>query len=256
MYKIKLPVFEGPFDLLLYLIRKNELDIYDIPIADITRQYLEYIEIMKMLDLEVAGEFIEMVATLMLIKARMLLPNPPDEGEEEIVDPRLELVKQLLEYKRFKEAAANMREYEHKRRKYFSRNTEYLRKLSEGTALEDEILIEASLFDLLTAFKQALDSMPKVTVHHVSTLKITLEDQVAFILGHLKDKPYVLFEELLKHIKEKLRLIITFMALLDLMKFGMVSAKQTEVFGEIRIVRLQEMSMTRYYALRDDVKPA
>ncbi len=254
MYKIKLPIFEGPFDLLLFLIKKNEIDIYDIPIAEITRQYLEYIEWMQMLDLEIAGEFIEMVATLMLIKTRMLLPAPQSEEEGDLVDPRQALVEQLLEYKRFKEAADHLRVRREHHAREFPRHVKLLRRQFESPA-EPERLIEATLYDLLTAMKQALDNMPKVTIHHVQTIKVTLEDQVVFILEQLKQREYLLFQEMIAPIREKLRLIVTFMALLDLIRLGMIQAQQSVMFGEIRLKPIGEISMERYLRLRDQEIP-
>ena len=189
MYKIKLPIFEGPLDLLLFLIRKHELDIYDIPISEIFRQFMDYLELMELLDLEVAGEFIEMAATLMLIKTRMLLPQRVVEGEEEPLDPRRELVEQLLEYKRFKDAAIEIGAQEAVQRKHFPRNIQNLRKEYENTTREEELLIDATLFDLLSAFKKALDNMPKITTHQVNLFNVTLEEQIAFVIDRLKDRP-------------------------------------------------------------------
>lgn len=252
MYKVKLPVFEGPFDLLLYLIRKNEIDIYDIPIAKITRQYLEYLDLIQMLDLEVAGEFIEMVATLMLIKVRMLLPQTDSLPEEDIEDPRRTLVLQLLEYKRFKEASENFREFETQHRKYFPRPAESLKK-EYLKQLEDEqgdFSIDATLFDLLTAFKRALDNMPKVTVHQVKILNVTLEEQVAFLIDQLKGKKYLLFSELQPFLTDRLRLIVTFIGILDLMRTGMLSAKQAGAFNEIRLIPTADISFERYIESR------
>jgi len=250
MYQIKLPVFEGPFDLLLFLIKKNEIDIYDIPIADITRQYLEYLELMKMFNLEIAGEFIEMVATLMLIKVRMLLPNPPTEDDEEPVDPRIELVNQLLEYKRFKEASQQLKVLEEENRRYFPRQLSDLPRQFQKE--ENEFpLSDVTLFDLLTAFKRALNNMPKVTVHQVQTIKVTIEEQVEFILNKLSGKKYLLFSELLQDISEKIRLIVTLIALLDLMRLRIVSARQSDIFGEIRLIPLQQISLSEYLEMRD-----
>ncbi len=255
MYQIKLPVFEGPFDLLLFLIKKNEIDIYDIPIAEITRQYLEYLDLMKMFNLEVAGEFIEMVATLMLIKVRILLPNPPTNDDEEPVDPRIELVNQLLEYKRFKEASLKFKVMEDENRRYFPRNAPELKQIAEKDDNELDFA-DVTLFDLLTAFKQALDNMPKVTIHQVKTIKITLEEQIEFILSRLTGKKYILFSELVKDIEGKLRLIVTLMALLELMRLGIVSARQADVFGEIRLLPLQQITFEEYLTLRDSVPNA
>ncbi len=250
VYKIKLPVFEGPFDLLLFLIKKSEVNISDIPIADITRQYLEYLELMQMLDLDVAGEFIEMVATLMLIKVRMLLPRPESAEDEEMTDPRAQLVAQLLEYRQFKDVSFSLGELETDMRKYFSRAIPK-QVLHDSIQEEDRELEDASLFDLLTAFKQVLDNLPKVTVHQVNVMKITLEDQVKFIFNSFKGKPYMLFREMCKPLEAKMELIVTFMAMLDLIRFQFIVAKQSEAFGEIRLVSLQDLDMNDYLKLRD-----
>lgn len=251
MYKIKLPIFEGPFDLLLYLIRKNELDIYDIPIAEITHQFLEYLKLIELLDLEVAGEFIEMVATLMLIKARMLLPHPEDMSEEDLEDPRRELVLQLLEYKRFKEAAENLHGFQEDQRKLFPRYTEQIRKEYEKPEGEDDFEIDATLVDLLSAFKRALDNMPKITVHQVKVLKITIEDQAKFLINQIGTKKHILFSELQKSIPDKITLIVTFMAILDLIRIRFLSAKQGNAFEEIRLVASPDMSFENYMRIRN-----
>lgn len=256
MYKIKLPVFEGPFDLLLYLIRKHEIDIYDIPIAQITRQYLEYLELIQLLDLEIAGEFIEMVATLMLIKARMLLPRPEDLSDEELEDPRRELVLQLLEYKRYKEAAENLQEFQEDQRKLFPRQTELLRKTFDRPEEEEDFEIDATLFDLLTAFKRALDNMPKITVHQVKVIKITIEDQVKFLISQFALRPgkgkkkHILFSDLYKYLKNKITLIVTFMAILDLIRLRLLNAKQGSAFEEIRLVSTPDLTMENYLKFR------
>lgn len=254
MYQIKLPVFEGPFDLLLFLIRKNEIDIYDIPIAQITREYLEYLELMKMLDLEIAGEFIEMVATLILIKARMLLPNPPEDALEEFEDPRLKLTLQLLEYRRFKESAEHLESLESVRRQYFPRRVNAKQVLQAKSAPEEEFLIDATLFDLLTAFKRALDNMPKITVHHVHPVRVTIEEQVNFIFHHFQGKSYLFFHELSQELPEKIHLVVTFMAILDLMRLNFISARQQEPFGEIRLVPAAELKFSHYLALRESLE--
>lgn len=251
MYKIKLPVFEGPFDLLLYLIRKNEIDIYDIPIAQITREYLEYIELMQMLDLEIAGEFIEMVATLILIKTRMLLPQPVAEGEDMPEDPRLQLTLQLLEYKRFKETSEKLQEIEEQRRRYFPRASTIRRQLKNVSPPDEEFVVDATLFDLLSAFKRALDNMPKVTVHQVQTVKVTIEEQVRFIFEKLNGKPYVIFREIVEELPGKIHIIVTFMAILDLMRLQMITCKQEAPFADIRIVPLTELTMSHFASLRE-----
>lgn len=254
-YKVKLPDFEGPFDLLLFLIKKNEIDVYDIPIAEITKQYLEYIELMKILDLDIAGEFIEMVATLLLIKVRMLLPSSEGSEFEEIEDPRSQLVAQLLEYKQFKEASFSFGDLEYRRRRHFPR---VLPKetLTDESTTDDRFLEDVSLFSLLEAFKTALDNMPKVTVHQVNMIKVTLEDQVGFIIEQLGERPYILFREICKPLRSKMELIVTFMAMLDLARLNFLAAKQSEIFGEIRLVVVKALTMQKYLDVRDqDLMP-
>lgn len=249
-YQIKLPVFEGPFDLLLYLIKKHEVDVYDIPVAQITRQYLEYIELMQLLDLDVAGEFIEMVATLMLIKVRMLLPAPPTEDGEEPEDPRAELVAQLLEYQQFKEASQELAYYEASSRQLFPRPVPKS-VIKQAQHSDEELVGEVSLFDLLTALKNALDNMPKITEHHVTVIKVTIEGQVQFLFEEIADKPYVLFRDLIRKLKSKMEVIVTFMALLDLIRLQFLTAKQSQAFGEIRLVPLKPLNLSEYYEIRD-----
>lgn len=234
IYRVKTEIFEGPFDLLLFLIRKHEIDIYDIPIHDITNQFLEYIKLMKILDLEVAGEFIEMVASLMNIKARMLLPKPVFGDENDVEDPRTELVQRLLEYKKFKEAASEMSEFEDHRRKMYSRKF-FLKPGDEKSSSTEEYLQNVTLFDLLLAFKKALDNMPKVTYHEVKKIEITIEEQTDYILNILDAQPNILFSELIEKLKNRIVIIVTFLALLDLIKLRKIIVRQSRVFDDIKI---------------------
>lgn len=236
-YRVKLDIFEGPFDLLLFLIRKHEVDIYDIPIHNITEQFLEYVNLMKMLDLEVAGEFIEMVAILMSIKARMLLPKPVFGDDDSVEDPRTELVERLLEYKKFKEAASEMSVFEEQHRKLYSRKF-FLKSKDVKEITPEEYLENVSLFDLLIAFKKALDNMPKVTYHEVKKIEITIEEQTEYILNILSNDPVILFSELIKKFKEKIIIIVTFLALLDLIKLRKIGVAQTGVFEDFQIKRI------------------
>lgn len=232
-YRIKLDIFEGPFDLLLYLIKKNEVDIYDIPVSDIAKQFAEYVELIKMLDLEVAGEFIELLAILMHIKARLLLPRPLGVSEEEYEDPRTELVERLIEYKRFKEAAGEMAEYEQEGRKVYRRK--YFQAPPKEELTDDEYLGDVSLFDLLLAFKRALDQMPKVTHHEVKKIDVTVEQQSRLILDELSKSTMLLFSELMKKMQDKIVIIVTFLALLEMTKKRQIVLSQSKVFDEIRI---------------------
>ncbi len=232
-YRVKLDIFEGPFDLLLFLIRKNEVDIYDIPISKITEQFLAYIEAMELLDLNVAGDFIEMVAILMHIKARLLLPKPEIEGEEP-EDPRTELVERLIEYKRFKEASYELDELEEKRRKLYPRKYFDYLPLQEEIS-DEEFLDKVNLFDLMLAFKKAMDQMPKITYHEVRKIEVTVEEQSEYILNRLKTKKVLLFQDLMREFKEKIVLIVTFVSLLELVRNGQVVVRQSKVFDDIRI---------------------
>ncbi len=172
MYRVKLQNFEGPLDLLLFFIKRDELDIYDIPIAKITKEFLEYTQLMRMLDLEVAGEFIVMASTLMHIKVRMLLSKPGEE--EEVEDPRAELVRRLLEYKRYKELAFSFSQMEAEQSNYFYR--EYFKDDAKdlGTG-EDGALKDVSVFHLIAAFKHAIEHMPKKTYHDIERINVTIE---------------------------------------------------------------------------------
>jgi len=234
-YKVQLPVFEGPLDLLLYLIKKEELNIYDIPIAKITGQYLEYLEVMKLLDLDIAGEFILMAATLMHIKSKMLLPveDNPEEITEE-TDPRDELVKKLLEYKKFKEAAGELKDMRLKQRDTFARSPGGEIPNAEEN---DESYFEASLFDLITAFSKVLKEIPKNAFHQVIKDEFTVSDKIHEVLHILVEKPSVYFRQLFKDVKHRGEIVAIFLALLELVKLKEVVIKQNAPLGEIEIMR-------------------
>ncbi len=233
-YKVKLDVFEGPLDLLIYLIKKEEADIFNIPIAKITEQYLQYLEYMKMLDLNIAGEFIVMAATLMHIKSRMLLPpeeQPPEEIEEE--DPRAELVRRLIEYKKFKEAAGELSEMERRRSLVFPRSVDEAQYIdqSEGP------YFEASIFDLINAFSTILKSVSRDTFLEVVKDEYTVEEKVHELFHLLVERPVINFKDIFKKARNRIELITTFLALLELIRLKEVVVRQRQIFGEIEIVR-------------------
>ena len=237
-YKVKLEVFEGPLDILLYLIKKEEVDIYDIPIAKITDQYLEYLELMQLLDLNIAGEFIVMAATLMHIKSKMLLPKDetsPEELEEQ--DPRAELVRRLLEYKKFKEAAGELSQMAVKQKGFFPRLSSG--KAPEATPEEEEFF-EASLFDLISAFTKVMKEIPKEIFHQVMKDEFTVSEKIHDIYHMLVEKPVLYFSELFRNVKNKIEIITIFLALLELIKMKEVVARQAAAFGEIEVVRNEE----------------
>ncbi len=230
--KIKLGIFEGPLDLLIYLIKKNHLDICDIAITDIVDQYLQFLELMKFLDINIASEYLVMAANLINIKSKMLLPKE-EEPEEEAEDPREELVRRLLEYEKFKGAADFLRTKQTERNKYFNR------PVSE--APKGEAYIEASIFDLISAFKNALKEVPKDIFFEVVKDEFTVEEKIHDLLHLLLMKEKVSLEELFGNTKSKLEIVVTFLAILELIKLKEIAAVQEELFGPILITRRQNI---------------
>ncbi|MFH1359874.1 MAG: segregation/condensation protein A [Candidatus Omnitrophota bacterium] len=235
-YKLKLAVFEGPLDLLLYLIKKNEVNIYDIPITEVTEQYLEYLEMIKLMDLDIVGDFLVMAATLLQIKSRMLLPPDPTVQEDQEEDPRDELVRRLLEYKKFKEIAEDLREKELKRQDLFSRigDEELTQEIKEDAK---ETYFEASLFDLITAFTKVLKNVPKETFYQVIKDEHTVEQKIHDILHLLLEKPKILLMDLFEQAQIKIEIVVIFMAILELIRLKEILVLQKRLFGEIEIVR-------------------
>ena len=226
-YEVKLERFEGPLDLLLHLIQRDEIDVYDIPIARITQQYLTYIELMRLLDLDVAGEFLVMAATLMRIKAKMLLPVPPP-GEDEEIDPRDELVQRLLEYRQFKEASTTLKSREEHRR------LEYERGMLPGDEEAGPLpLAPATLFHLLDALNRVLSRLPARTVMELEGEAYDIEDKIERIQSRVRVAGKLSFETLLGECRSRLEMIVTFLALLELLKMNRLSAIQDGNFGEI-----------------------
>lgn len=235
-YKLKLDVFEGPLDLLLYLIKKDDIDITDIPISQVTDQYMQYIEMMQMLDLDIVGDFLVMAATLMQIKSRMLLPPDPSEVEEEEVDPRDELARRLLEYKKFKEIAEALKEKEELRRDLFARvvDAQAVQNLRDEAK---EVYFEASLFDLISALSEALRKTPEEVIHEIITEEHTVEQKIHDVLHLLLDTPAVRLNDLFAKSKNKIEVIVTFLAVLELIRLKEVRAVQQGPFADIEIMR-------------------
>ena len=227
-YEVKLNAFYGPLDLLLYLIRRDEIDIYDIPIANITHQYLEYVKMIQMLDLEGAGEFLVMAATLMKIKSEMLLPARHSDIEEE--DPRNELVRRLIEYQQYKELSSVLSQRETDQAQIFHRPATY----ENG---DDRLpLKEATLFDLLTAFKTVMENMPEVPVRQVSGEEPSIEECMEYVLSMMANKQKLLFTKLIRGMS-RMMMVVTFIALLELIKNKEVKARQAQAFRDIWIYK-------------------
>jgi len=223
---------------LLFLIKKEEIDIYDIPIAKITEQFLAYVEIIQLLDLEAASDFILMAATLMRIKAQLLLPRMSEgEEEEEFGDPRQELVQRLLEYKRFKEVAEDLAVKEDVAARLYPRGSF---KFEEGW--DEEILTssEVSLFDLVAAFRSMVDRAPKITVHQVQLITVTLEERISYVERVVYERIEVRFHELFLDGEDKIVWIVTFIAILELIRSRTISARQDEPFAEIYLTKADE----------------
>lgn len=234
-YTIRTESFEGPLDLLLYLIRKNEIDIYNIPIAAVTRQYLEYMELMKELNLDIAGEFLVMASTLIQIKSRMLLPPAAgdDDGEEEEEDPRAELVRRLLEYQRYKDAAESLAGSQMLGRELFARKF----VSPEFADLKpEEAVPEVELFDLIQAFRSLLAKVPEDVFHEVGAEGLTIADRINEVLDLLRGKESLPFERLFIGPLTREYVIVTFLALLELCKLKMIRILQASSFGVIWVV--------------------
>ena len=237
-YKVKLDVFEGPLDLLLYLVRKDEVDIYDISIERITKQYLEYLEAMESIDVEIGGEFIVMAANLLYIKSRTLLPvdlqGPvEDEGEEE--DPRWELIRQLIEYKKFKEAAGDLRDREELRTKLFGRTPSAPPPDGGATLLAGEVCA----LDLISAFQRVLERLEKRkgAEREIEADRFTVSEKIEYVLKILPESEPLKFEELFAGQTTRGELVATFLALLELVRLRHVQVEQDGAFGDILLRR-------------------
>jgi segregation and condensation protein A len=231
-YKVKLEVFEGPLDLLLYLIKKDEVDIYDISLERITQQYLEFMEAFKVLDLEIAGEFVVMAANLIYFKSRSLLPasvQPPEEEAEE-EDPRWELVRQLLEYKKFKDAAAQLQQRELTQEKFFVRAPEKPETIAERP------LGDVSVFDLINAFNQILKRInQKEDLREIFEERYTVSDKIDLIMKMTATSVDLKFTELFSGMAARTEIVVTFLALLELIRLKQLRVVQDEPFGEIML---------------------
>ena len=254
-YKVDLEIFEGPLDLLLYLIRREELNIYDIPIGRITEQYMQYLDLMRQLNLDVAGEFIVMAATLMVIKSRMMLPvdrRQTDEGtDEEWVDPRLDLVRQLIEYKKFKDAAGKLAEYEALTQESFDYGGG--RPKFEKTAADAaDALASIDMFDLLTAFQEVLARLNEIPQEELKGMRWSVPDKMDFILERSRAEGQVSFSTLFTPRSPRGEVIVTFLALLELLRQHRVIVYQNDAFHEITVLPSKEMPDDKPLEAPDD----
>jgi segregation and condensation protein A len=231
-YKVKLEVFEGPLDLLLYLIKRDEIDIYEISIERITRQYLEYLQAFKELKIDIAGEFIVMAANLIYLKSRSLLPldqQPPEEDAEED-DPRWDLIRQLIEYKKFKEAAAQLHDRALEQERLFARDG--------GSPASDAPLPlhEVGIFQLIHAFQEVIKRVEaREDLREIFGERFSVSDKIEKILDRVSNGTPVRFSELFGQIVSRVEIVVTFLALLELIRLNQVRALQPKMFDEIQI---------------------
>jgi segregation and condensation protein A len=236
-YKVKFEVFEGPLDLLLYLIKKEEVDIYDVNLTDLAAQFIEYIDVMRMLDLDVAGEFLVMASTLMYIKSRELLPLEQQvqvEGEDDGEDPRWELIRQLVEYKKFKDAATQLQALEARQENVFPRLPGRPELAQEAPRVKPEV----SLFDLLNAVSAILKRVnQRDESRDVFEDKWTVSEKIEQIMKALAENGRLIFSELFAGATSRTEVVVTFLALLELIRLRQLTAAQAAAFGEIEICR-------------------
>ncbi len=233
-YKVKLEIFEGPLDLLLYLIKRDEIDIYDISIERITRQYLEYLQAFKELNIDVAGEFVVMAANLIYLKSRSLLPvdqQPPEEDADED-DPRWDLIRQLIEYKKFKEAAAQLHVRELEQERIFARDG------GSSTAIADAPLRlrEVGIFELIHAFQNVIKRVEaREDLREIFGERFSVSEKIDMILQRVGRGAAVRFSDLFGEIVSRVEIVVTFLALLELIRLKQVRAIQPKLFDEIEI---------------------
>ena len=250
-YQCNIDIFEGPLDLLLHLIKEQKMDIHDIPIAAITRQYMDTIDLLQDLNLEVAGEYLVMAAELTRIKSKVLLPvqeQEPEEGEEG-QDPRAELIRRLQEYQRYKDAAFELRVREHDRQQVFVRGGDVLADEDSG----EELVVEASAFDLLNAFQNILKNKEFKKDYEVELSTFSVADRLTHILKILNAADTITFDSLFTVLNSRQELIVTFLALLESMRLKLVRVQQAKQFDPIRLYlstdrETQEQILQQYHA--------
>lgn len=244
-FEIKLPLFEGPFDLMLFFIERDELDIYDIPIAKITNDFLEYIHTLEKMEIEVASEFILFAATLMKIKSKMLLPRPELNEEGEEIDPREELIRHLLEYKKYKSVIGQLAEMEELRMSKWNRGNvvDELKKMSRVDDVDAEMQ-DLDLFKLLKIYQKVMfkfASRSDDTTHTVIQYPYTIEQQKSLVLDQLNNQPIIPFTDFIAMKPDKIFVIYTFLAILELLQLSLVTIKIGEGFNNFWVEKLESI---------------
>jgi segregation and condensation protein A len=245
-FEVQLPLFEGPFDLLLFFIERDELDIYDIPISHITRDFLDYMHQLEQMEMDVASEFIYVAATLMRIKSKMLLPRPELDEQGNEIDPREDLVRHLLDYKRFKEVSAQFADWEEQWQQHEKRAN--IHKEISGIAARTDVEAElqhVDLYKLLQIYRRVLDrydreqQKPK---HEIVQFPYTIEQQMHFIMNQVAAKARVSFEEIIQEMPSKIAIIFNFLAILDLLQQRLITMHLGEGFNNFWIERIEEVA--------------
>ena len=240
-YKIQIDNFEGPLDLLLYFIRRDELDIYDIPIAKITKDFIGVIEQWKKLNIIIAGDFIVMASTLMRLKAKIMIPRPDLDDDGEIIDPRTELMEKLINYTKYRDAADMLQHLATQRSNHVPR--QFIQEINFSENIEiDNYLSDSSLYDLARLFKTAMDNRPVISQFELIREPIKLEEQKEMIKKYFDGEGKIIFNNLVKILKSKMEIIVTFLAVLDLVKEGICILCQSDVYGQIELTNLQMKS--------------
>ncbi len=233
MFNIKLENFEGPLDLLLYFIKRDKIDIYDIPITKITNEYISVIDEAKKLDVSIAGEFLFMASMLLRIKTQMLLPRQIDDESLDIDDPRIDLVSQLIEYKKYKTVAHKLKNLHFENKDTFFRSS--VKVIYDQSPDVSDYLNEVSLYDISKIFKEAIDNAPSEDTFEISREMVSLNDQKNFILKEFEKKKVVSLKNLVKNLETKIEIIVTFLALLEMIKQSEIICSQKENFEDIEI---------------------
>ena len=240
-YIVQINNFKGPFDLLLYFIRRDELDIYDIPISKITREFIEVIEQWKKMNMIIAGDFIVMASTLMRIKAKLMIPRKEIDDEGDIIDPRKELIQQLIDYRRYRDAAIMLRDLADERKNNIPR--QFIQPVSDNDNEDLSILFtESSLYDLAILFKKAIENKPVISQIELNRDQISLEKQKEIVLKYFDGEGNLRFNTLIKKLETKMEIIVTFLAILELIREGACTIIQSSTFEEIQLVYLSIQS--------------
>jgi segregation and condensation protein A len=233
-YHVKLEVFEGPLDLLLFFIQRDEVNIYDIPIAYITKEYLEYLALMEDLNLHLAGEFILMASMLMRIKAQMLLPRTETPDAELVEDPRTELVEMLIEYKKYKDASEFLRNLRGEQERFYPVSAE-----AENAEIDPELfLADVNLIDLSLMFQRLMKTLPKPRYYEIETLQITINQQREFIHNLFVNRARIRYSAMAKQLKNKLEVVVTFLAILEMVRTGELRVSQNTIYGDILLSKI------------------